>query len=127
MSAVRVAELSCVRPLFTIGYEGRALEDFLDALIAQGVETLVDVRELPISRKKGFSKSALTSAVEARGISYVHIPQLGSPRRLRHRLKEDWDSDSFFREYSEYLATQQEAILMLSGLTGSARAASSIA
>ena len=46
-------------PLFTIGYEGQALDDVLGKLKANKIELVVDVRALPLSRKRGFSKNAL--------------------------------------------------------------------
>jgi uncharacterized protein (DUF488 family) len=66
-----------------VGYEGRTLPDFVDDLVAAGVATLVDVRLTPISRKKGFSKTALITALAAAGISYRHFPQLGNPKPNR--------------------------------------------
>jgi uncharacterized protein (DUF488 family) len=66
-----------------VGYEGRALPDFVDDLVAAGVGTLADVRLTPISRKKGFSKTALSAALSAAGISYRHYPQLGNPKPNR--------------------------------------------
>lgn len=65
--------------LYTIGYEGADLGDFLATLRAMCVTTLVDVRELPISRRKGFSKAALGEALGAVDIAYKHERHLGSP------------------------------------------------
>lgn len=66
--------------LFTIGYEGSRIEDFVQTLIDAGVTTLLDVREVPLSRKKGFSKSALRATLEANDIAYVHLRGLGDPK-----------------------------------------------
>jgi uncharacterized protein (DUF488 family) len=63
--------------LYTIGYEGQTVEAFLQRLLAQGVLALIDVRELPLSRKPGFSKNALASALQRHGIEYIHMPALG--------------------------------------------------
>lgn len=65
---------------YTIGYEGSQVEDFVAILRRVGVETLIDVRDLPLSRKRGFSKSALASTLEASGIAYVHLKGLGDPK-----------------------------------------------
>lgn len=73
--------------LMTIGYEGADLSDFLETLKAAGVRHLIDVRELPLSRKKGFSKKSLCEAVEAEGISYTHVRQLGDPKPGRDAAK----------------------------------------
>lgn len=65
------------------GYQGIALSDLVDRLVADEVEVLVDVRLNAISRKAGFSKRALSGALETAGIRYVHDPRLGNPRENR--------------------------------------------
>jgi len=92
--------------LFTIGYEGANLADFLTTLRAASVTTLLDVRELPISRRMGFSKSALGEALRAAGIAYQHERLLGSPRDVRHRLKATGDMKTFLSDYEVHLAQQ---------------------
>lgn len=71
------------RGILTIGYEGRTLPDFIETLTAEGAEILVDVRLNAISRKPGFSKTALTNATLAAGIEYHHEPLLGNPKSNR--------------------------------------------
>lgn len=73
--------------LFTIGYEGRQLDDLIDTLRRHRVERVVDVRELPLSRRKGFSKTGLGTSLEGAGISYEHIKPLGTPKPLRDMYK----------------------------------------
>lgn len=68
------------RTIATIGYEGVTLAEFIDALERARIATLIDVREVALSRKKGFSKSHLSAALEARGIRYVHLRALGDPK-----------------------------------------------
>lgn len=68
---------------FTIGYEGSALPDFIATLQSAGVEHLLDVRELPQSRRPGFSKRSLSEALAKEAISYSHIKQLGDPKNGR--------------------------------------------
>jgi uncharacterized protein (DUF488 family) len=69
--------------IFTIGYEGATVGEFLDALREAGVERLIDVRALPLSRRPGFSKSPLRAALEEAGIEYVHLKALGTPAEGR--------------------------------------------
>jgi uncharacterized protein (DUF488 family) len=95
-----------VTELYTIAYEGADLRDFLATLRAVGVTTLLDVRELPISRRKGFSKTALGAALGAVGIAYRHERDLGSPRDVRHRLRESGNMEAFLIEYEAHLAQQ---------------------
>lgn len=104
--------------LLTIGYEGLDLEHFIKFLIANNVEVLVDVRELPISRKKGFSKTRLSEALGQAGILYEHIKALGSPGPIRKRLKQDWDYDAFFAAYDKYLDEQKDALKDLCEILG---------
>ncbi len=65
--------------IFTIGYEGTTVAEFINALRKAGVRRLIDVRALPLSRRPGFSKTALRGAVEEAGIEYVHLKALGTP------------------------------------------------
>jgi uncharacterized protein (DUF488 family) len=96
--------------LFTIGYEGRNLDAFLTCLLENDVDCLVDVREIAFSRKKGFSKRALSAALEDWGIQYLHIKELGSPSLLREELKSTGDYGRFFAGMDEHLANQKESI-----------------
>lgn len=65
------------------GYEGRTIEEYISDLLAWNVKTLVDVRLNAISRKKGFSKRALSEALSNAGITYLHRPSLGNPKENR--------------------------------------------
>jgi uncharacterized protein (DUF488 family) len=65
--------------IFTIGYEGATVAEFLAALRQARVEQIIDVRALPLSRRPGFSKSPLRAALEEAGIDYVHLKALGTP------------------------------------------------
>jgi uncharacterized protein (DUF488 family) len=69
--------------IFTIGYEGTTVPEFVSVLRNAGVERVIDVRALPLSRRPGFSKSALRAALEEAGIEYVHLKALGTPSEGR--------------------------------------------
>lgn len=71
--------------MLTIGYEGRTLAEFINILKVNGVDVVIDVRLTPISRKKGFSKTALRQALEESGIRYRHEKQFGNPKEFRVR------------------------------------------
>lgn len=96
-----------MKRLFTIGYEKTDVADFVHILVAQKINVLLDIREIPISRRRGFSKTALGQAVGASGIAYRHERQLGSPKAIRHRLREDGNYARFFREFERYLDQQR--------------------
>lgn len=65
--------------IFTIGYEGATVGDFVAALKLAGVERLIDVRAVANSRRPGFSKTPLCNALAEEGIDYVHLRALGTP------------------------------------------------
>lgn len=65
--------------IFTIGYEGATVPEFIAALKTAGVERVIDVRALPLSRRPGFSKTPLKGALEEAGIEYLHLKALGTP------------------------------------------------
>jgi uncharacterized protein (DUF488 family) len=102
-----------LKRLATIGYEGVGVTDFLATLTAAGVTTLLDVREIAGSRRKGFAKTPLREHLAEAGIHYRHEPALGSPREIRHRLREDGNLDQFFRDFDKHLATQQPLLKQL--------------
>ena len=85
-----------IKTLLTIGYTGIALGEFIEQLQEARITLLLDVREIPISRKRGFSKTALADNLKQSGIEYRHFKWLGSPKALRHEVRETRDYDRFF-------------------------------
>lgn len=73
--------------IFTIGYEGVTQAEFLGALEGAGVERIIDVRALPLSRRPGFSKTPLRTALAEFGIDYVHLKALGTPPEGREAAR----------------------------------------
>ena len=73
--------------IFTIGYEATTMGDFIGALQAAGVERVIDVRALPLSRRPGFSKTPLRGALAEVGIEYVHLRALGTPASGREAAR----------------------------------------
>jgi uncharacterized protein (DUF488 family) len=71
------------RKLFTIGYEQTPSKAVLDELESAGVKLLVDVRAVTSSRRPGFSKNQLAAGLDERGIAYVHLKGLGTPKEGR--------------------------------------------
>lgn len=98
----------------TIGYEGVDIAEFLDMLSAYGIDTIVDVRQAPISRKPGFSKTALAAALGTVGVEYVHMARLGCPKSVRDRYRENGSWPEYSEGFLAYLATQGEAVRDLS-------------
>ena len=75
------------KKLFTIGYEQTPAKAVLDELDNAGVKLLVDVRAVASSRRPGFSKSQLAAGLDARGISYLHLRGLGTPKDGREAAR----------------------------------------
>lgn len=99
--------------LFTIGYEAADPEDFIATLKHVGINTLLDIRELAISRRKGFAKNALRQSLQEAAIQYHHEPRLGSPKDIRDRLRSTGDYNAFFRDFDNYLSGQQALLKSL--------------
>lgn len=103
--------------LYTIGYEGLSLEEYLNKLIENDIKVLCDVRKNSISMKYGFSKSQLENACNGVGIKYIHIPELGIDADKRQVLNSQPDYDSLFTLYRNNILAQtkeiQEKILFL--------------
>lgn len=89
--------------LFTIGYEGSSLEEYLNKLIKNNVNVLYDVRKNPLSRKFGFSKRILEDLLPQFGIEYRHLPELGIISEKRQDLNSELDYIKLFSEYEKYL------------------------
>lgn len=100
--------------LYTIGYEGIDIERFLAQLHSHRIQTVVDVRELPLSRKRGFSKKTLERRLARSGIQYIHVPVLGSPREIRHQYRADGDWAHYEIAFLAHLKLQAAALAALS-------------
>lgn len=105
--------------LYTIGYEGTDIDRFVATLKAVGVHLLADVRALPLSRKKGFSKTSLRARIEHEGMEYIHLSALGDPKDGREAARAG-HFDRFRKIYGQHLAQAepQEALRQLGALVG---------
>src|SRR3546814_17179944 len=92
--------------LYTIGYEGSDIAHFLLTLQQCGIKRVIDVREVPLSRKRGFSKTALAAKLVESGIDYSHFKALGDPKPGRDAMRRG-DFSAFVDIYSEHLATPE--------------------
>lgn len=108
--------------VFTIGYAGRSLDEFLALVKAHQIALVVDTRWLPLARfKPDFSKSRLRAALRAAhpggpGIDYWHCPPLGSPPPLRAALARMNDYTGFFTAYRAHVVEQKQALLDVQAL-----------
>ena len=100
--------------VYTIGYEGTDIERFVQTLSAVGVRVLADVRAVALSRKKGFSKTALRNKLAEVGIEYIHYNALGDPKPGREAARAG-KYELFRRIYRKHLSTgdAQDALEVL--------------
>jgi len=104
-----------MRALYTIGYEGCSIAEFLATLETAGVQLLIDVRDVPISRKPGFSKNALSVALSATGIDDLHLKGLGDPKPGRIAAREG-RFDDFQRIFDAHLKSPKAQLDMAIGV-----------
>ena len=107
------------RRIWTIGYEKRRPDDFLAVLRRNRILQIIDVREVPFSRKPGFSGKALQEMCSKNGIMYHHVKELGSPTEARKELKEGGSFDRFADRFLEHLSRNQQSLSFVEGLATS--------
>lgn len=103
--------------LQTFGYEGLSIDVFVDRLLEAGTTLIIDVRANPLSRKRGFSKKALSEFLERAGIRYVHRPLAGCPKAVRDQYREDSDWRRYTRGFMAHLSTIDAEVDAIAGLT----------
>lgn len=122
LSAEELAKVNALKEerqnttLYTIGYEGASLEEYLNKLVINDIKVLIDVRSNPLSMKFGFSKTLLSRYCESLGIDYKHFPEVGIKSNQRQELNSQSDYDKLFKEYKKGLPSTlsvQIAILEL--------------
>jgi uncharacterized protein (DUF488 family) len=107
--------------VYTVGYEQhRRPEDLAEVLRHAQIERLVDVRELPLSRRPGFSKAALENALAEAGIAYEHARALGNPKRYRDLYKAGRKAEGE-RGYRAHIRNESEAVGELLAALAAAR------
>lgn len=91
--------------MFTIGYEGADIGDFLETLDILGVDRVVDIRDLPASRRRDFSKNILSAHLRGSGISYSHFKALGDPKEGRDAMRSG-NRQRFLEVFNARMATE---------------------
>ncbi len=100
-----------VTKLWTIGYEKVGVPDFVAALKAAKIKTLIDVREVANSRRAGFSKKALAASLDEAGIAYVHLKPLGTPKAGREAARKG-DTTTMHRIFEARLAEPESQLAL---------------
>lgn len=102
--------------VWTVGYSGHTPQTFLERIQEAGIACVVDVRSVPLSRKPGFSKRALSEFLEAGGVRYEPMPQLGASRDLLSRKRGGASFSELAKNYRASLARKGDAVEALAGL-----------
>ena len=105
--------------IYTVGYEGQNIDDFVAGLKKKRLKMIADLRKNPLSRKPGFSKRRLAAALESVGIDYRHYPGLGVPSEWRQRARAGkMTRPEMFRRYEKQILPkhQEELAEIMSGI-----------
>lgn len=95
-------------PVYTVGHSTRTIEELIALLREPDVQTLIDVRRYPGSRRHPqFSRDALAASLDAAGIRYVHEPDLGGRRAARPGSPHTAWRVEAFRGYADYMETAE--------------------
>lgn len=106
---------------FTIGYEQSEPHEFVRRLQSHGVQLVVDVRDMPLSRKRGFSKDQLQALLAEADIDYLHVKALGAPKELRDPLRAGGSWWQYVKGYEALLCTRTAEVESLCQLAGERR------
>lgn len=103
--------------VYTIGYEDRSVDGFLNQLLQAGIQRIIDVRANPVSRKYGFAGSALARLAGKLGIEYAHCPELGIPSEQRKKVRTPSQFRNLFWYYErQILPAQADEVAKAAGL-----------
>lgn len=108
------------KQLYTVGYEGAEIADFLATIGKLGIRQIIDVRELPLSRKRGFSKNILADALRRAGIDYLHFKELGDPKPGREAARAG-DYAAFRKIYHQHLKKTETQLALAAAAKAAAR------
>lgn len=89
---------------YTVGYEGKSVDEFFNGLLSSGMAGIVDVRANPVSRKYGFAKTSMSRIAGNLGLVYHHLPELGITGDHRATLSD-------FASYQRLLDTYESKML----------------
>ena len=109
--------------IYTIGYEGLSIDEFLMKMINEKIQILIDVRNNPWSMKYGFTKQKLETFCEKINIQYINIPSLGIPSNFRKDLKDKKDYEELLKQYSKHLKNKKEELNYLKDISNRNRIA----
>ncbi len=87
--------------VYSIGYQGRNIKEFVQLLKKNKIKTLIDTRNSGLSRKPHFSRNALKKAIEKNNMTFIALPDVGAEKEFRKYLKETGNINAFFKMYKK--------------------------
>ena len=97
---------------FTTHYSGKDIGTFAETLKANGVKTLIDIRDTPLSQfRPEFNKDSLSRTLTAKGIKYLHHPELGVPKEQRDKLAKTGNWSGLFAWYDNNVIPKLDSVL----------------
>lgn len=109
--------------VFATGYEGEDIDQFLNKLIENNIDLVIDIRDNPFSMKPSFTKGRLIRHLQNAGIGYTHLKELGVEKEIRKELGVTDDYTAFFDAYKQKLMQSETAISGLLQLAANRRVA----
>lgn len=101
---------SAEQSVFSVGYEGRSIDCYINTLVENGITLVCDVRKNPVSRKYGFSKTKMKDLLAMMSIEYRHLPELGINSEKRKNLTSEQDYSKLFHEYKRSLSENPQPL-----------------
>lgn len=97
-----------MRTIFTVGHSTREITEFIDLLKLHAITQLVDIRTIPKSRHNPqFGQAELEKSLRDHGIKYVYLKDLGGLRPdVKNSVNDAWRNKSF-RNYADYMQSDE--------------------
>jgi uncharacterized protein (DUF488 family) len=101
-------DATCEKTIYTIGHSTHSIKEFISILQSFNIQTLVDVRSLPGSRKfPQFNAENLKISLKENNIEYIYLKDLGGRRKLHKDSMNDLWRNPSFRSYADYMETSR--------------------
>lgn len=97
--------------IYTYGFLGHTIDDFIEKIKSHHVQVVIDVRERPLSKEDhNFNKFALVDRLYRENTKYRHMKILGCTENMRNLQKEELGYLKYFRYYERHLQQHREII-----------------
>lgn len=95
--------------LYTVGYQGLSIFQYIDGLRENDITLVCDVRNNPFSFKVGFSKKKFQEYLTKADIEYVHLPHLGVPQKIRKKARGPVTRRRMFEYFKKIILNEESA------------------